>query len=138
MARRGSRASPANTDAMLASMRRDGCSICGERPNTHNHEAHTREEHRPGEPRVVGFAGGERLAVSCPYCGEAQQPRDRGGVPEDLPHRVYAACCGGGWYEIVVRKQGRKRQAAAPRSAPRRVATEAALGQGSGKRRRAR
>jgi hypothetical protein len=105
MKRRSSSASQSQIDAMIRTMRREGCSICGERPNAHIHEAHAREEHRPGEPCVVGYAGGERVAVACPYCGEERGSVDQGWVPADFPHRVYAECCGGGWYELTAGKR---------------------------------
>jgi hypothetical protein len=105
MTRRGSNALPGTMDRMLREMRQEGCSICGENPRAHRHETHMKEEHRPGEPCIVGFEGSERVAADCPYCGAARGPLDEGWVPADLPRRVYAECCGGGWYEIVARKR---------------------------------
>jgi hypothetical protein len=119
MARRGSKALPADLDRMLKEMRQEGCSICGENPRAHRHEAHTKGEHRPGEPWVVGFKGAERLEVDCPFCGAARGPLDEGWVPADLPRRAYAECCGGGWYEIVARKRTPSKSAPPDRRAGR-------------------
>jgi hypothetical protein len=101
MKHRGAALSLAEIDEMLATMGREGCSICGQDPNAHQHQAHEREERRPGEPCVVGSKNGEHSSFDCPYCGASQAPLDLGGLPEHLPHRRYAECCGGGWYEIT-------------------------------------
>lgn len=88
-------------------MNREPCSICGQDPFSPQHKAHTREERRPGEPCVAAFVAGERVAFDCPYCGTAHGTLDQGWVPEDLPRRVYAECCKGGWYTLEAREQTR-------------------------------
>ena len=49
---------------------------------------------------MAGFKGGERVPFDCPYCGRAHGALDQGWVPEDLPRRIHADCCNGGWYTI--------------------------------------
>jgi hypothetical protein len=114
MEHRGASLSSATIDEMLATMDREGCSICGQDPNAHRHQAHEREERRPGEPSVVGSKNGEHSSFDCPYCGATHAPLDRGWLPEHLPRRTYAECCGGGWYKIVA--DGRSPSAKAQRT----------------------
>ena len=81
------------------------CSICGRDPHHHKHQAKELAEWRPGEPCVVGIKGGERVLFDCPYCGASRGPLDLGWLPEHLPLRVVATCCGSQAYHIVAEEQ---------------------------------